>query len=173
MLVRCTVLTNDGASVEVTAILGATPMPAMAADGNVNFSGSPEVRGACGARTPTATHARRRANHLHAGNRHGCRTGTWRLPDGSAAPRLSNQPEVAIPDLNPMDYCAGAEFRLLSTGTATNGAGMLVAVPGGWSYNAGTKLWSLAGGASVDGTYCVQGNAAVAGNTGSPRRPGG
>ena len=173
VLVRCTVLTNDGASVEVTAILGATPMPAMAADGNVNFSGSPQVRGACG-----GAHAN---GNIHAAGggpiistqatATNAATGTWRLPDGSAAPVLSNQPEVTIPDLNPMDYCAGAEFRLLSTGTATNGAGMLVAVPGGWSYNAGTKLWTLAGGASVDGTYCVQGNVAVSGNTGSAATP--
>jgi hypothetical protein len=173
VLVRCTVLTNDGASVEVTAILGATPMPALAADGNVNFSGSPQVLGACG-----GAHAN---GNIHASGggpiistqatATGAATGTWTLPNGSPAPVLSNQPEVVIPDLNPMDYCAGAEFRLLSTGTATNGAGMLVAVPGGWSYNAGTKLWSLAGGASVDGTYCVQGNVSVSGNTGTAATP--
>ena len=169
VLVRCTVLTNDGASVEVTAILGATPMPAFAADGNVNFSGSPQVRGARG-----GAHAN---GNIHASGggpiistqatATGSATGTWRLPDGSPAPVLSFQPEVGIPDLNPMDYCVGAEFRLLSTGTATNGAGMLIAVPSGWSYDAGTKLWTLAGGSSVDGTYCVQGNAAITGNTGS------
>ena len=48
VLVRCRVLTNEGASIEVTAILGATPMPALAADGNVAFSGSPQILGACG-----------------------------------------------------------------------------------------------------------------------------
>jgi hypothetical protein len=175
VLVRCRVLTNEGASVEVTAILGAVPMPAMAADGNVNFSGSPQIRGPCG-----GAHAN---GNIHAAGggpiistqatATGAATGTWKLPDGSPAPVLSNQPEVVIPDLNPMDYCVGAEFRLLSTGAATNGAGMLVAVPAGWSYNAGTKLWSLAGGASVDGTFCVQGNVSVSGNTGTaavPRR---
>ena len=173
VLVRCRVLTNEGASIEVTAILGATPMPALAADGNVNFSGSPQVLGACG-----GAHAN---GNIHAAGggpiistqatATGAATGTWTLPNGSPAPMLSFQPEVSIPDLNPMDYCAGAEFRLLSTGTATNGAGMLVAVPGGWTYNAGTKLWSLAGGSSVDGTYCVQGNVAVSGNTGTAATP--
>ena len=173
VLVRCRVLTNEGASVEVTAILGATPMPAMAANGNVNFSGSPQVRGACG-----GAHAN---GNIHASGGGPiistqatatlAATGTWRLPDGSPAPVLSGQAEVGIPNLNPMDYCAGAEFRLLSTGTATNGAGMLVAVPGGWTYNAGTKVWSLAGGASVDGTYCVQGNVEVSGNTGTVATP--
>jgi hypothetical protein len=173
VLVRCRVLTNDGASVEVTAILGAVPMPAMAADGNVAFSGSPEIRGACG-----GAHAN---GNIHASGggpiistqatATGSATGTWKLPNGTNAPRLGGQPEVVIPDLNPMDYCVGAEFRLLSSGTATNGAGMLVAVPAGWTYNAGTKLWSLAGNSSVDGTYCVQGNVAVSGNTGSAATP--
>jgi hypothetical protein len=173
VLVRCRVLTNEGASIEVTAILGATPMPALAADGNVNFSGSPQVRGACG-----GAHANGNLQAAGGGpiistqaTATGAATGTWRLPDGSPAPVLSNQPEVVIPDLNPMDFCAGADFRLLSTGAATNGAGMLVAVPGGWSYNPGTKLWSLAGAASTDGTYCVQGNVSVSGNTGSAASP--
>jgi hypothetical protein len=173
VLVRCRVLTNEGASIEVTAILGATPMPALAADGNVNFSGSPQVRGACG-----GAHAN---GNIHASGggpiistqatATGAATGSWTLPNGSAAPVLSNQPEVGIPDLSPMDYCAGAEFRLLSGGIATNGEGMLVAVPGGWTYNAGTQLWSLAGASSVDGTFCVQGNVAVSGNTGSAATP--
>ena len=173
VLVRCRVLTNEGATVEVTAILGAVPMPAMAADGNVAFSGSPEIRGACG-----GAHAN---GNLHASGggpivstqatATGSVTGTWRLPNGTDAPRLGFQPEVVIPDLNPMDFCVGAEFRLLSSGTATNGAGLLVAVPAGWTYNAGTQLWSLAGASSVDGTYCVQGNVAVSGNTGSAATP--
>jgi hypothetical protein len=173
VLVRCRVLTNEGATIEVTAILGATPMPALAADGNVVFAGSPQIQGACG-----GAHAN---GNIHASgggpiistqaSATGAATGTWRLPDGSAAPVLSGQPEVIIPDLIPMDYCGGAEFRLLSSGTATNGAGQLVAVPAGWTYNAGTKLWSLAGALSVDGTYCVQGNVYVGGSTGSPAAP--
>src|SRR5688572_581385 len=175
VLVRCRVLTNEGASIEVTAILGAIPMPALAADGNVNFSGSPQVMGACG-----GAHAN---GNIHASGggpiistqatATGSATGTWRLPDGSLAPVLSFQPEVVIPDLNPMDYCVGADFRLLSTGGATNGAGMLVAVPPGWSYNPGTQLWTLNGPSSTDGTYCVEGNVYVGGSTGSaavPRR---
>jgi hypothetical protein len=173
VLVRCSVLTNDGASVEVTAILGATPMPALAADGNVVFAGSPEIRGACG-----GAHAN---GNIHASgggpvittqaSATGAATGTWRRPDGSAAPVLSGQPEVVIPDLAPMDYCAGAEFRLLSSGAATNGAGMLVAVPAGWSYTPGTQLWTLNGPSSIDGTYCVQGNVYVGGSTGSAAAP--
>ena len=175
VLVRCRVLTSEGASLEVTAILGATPMPALAADGNVAFSGSPQILGACG-----GAHAN---GNIHASGggpiistqatATGSATGTWRLPDGSPAPVLGFQPEVVIPDLNPMDYCVGADFRLLSTGGATDGAGMLVAVPPGWSYNPGTQLWTLNGPSSTDGTYCVEGNVYVGGSTGSaavPRR---
>jgi hypothetical protein len=173
VLVRCRVLTNEGATIEVTAILGATPMPALAADGNVVFAGSPQIQGACG-----GAHAN---GNIHASgggpvistqaSATGAATGTWRLPDGSAAPVLSGQPEVIIPDLVPMDYCAGAEFRLLLGGAATNGAGQLVAVPAGWSYTPGTQLWTLNGPSSTDGTYCVQGNVYVGGSTGSAAAP--
>jgi hypothetical protein len=174
VLVRCRVLTSEGASLEVTAILGAVPMPAMAADGNVAFSGSPEILGPCG-----GAHANGNLGSTGGGpivtqaTATGTVSGNWNLPNGDPAPELSGQPEVVIPDLNPMDYCVGAEFRLLSSGSATNGAGMLVAVPAGWTYNAGTQLWSLAGASSVDGTYCVEGNVWVNGSTGSaavPRR---
>jgi hypothetical protein len=173
LLVRCRVLTGDGASLEVTAILGSVPMPAFAADGNVVFAGSPQIQGACG-----GAHAN---GNIHASgggpvistqaSATGAATGTWRLPNGSAAPVLSNQPEVVIPDLVPMDYCVGAEFRLLSDGSATNGAGQVVAVPAGWTHNLGAQLWSLAGASSIDGTYCVQGNVYVGGSTGSAAAP--
>jgi hypothetical protein len=173
VLVRCSVLTNEGATLEVTAILGATPMPALAADGNVAFSGSPQVAGACG-----GAHAN---GNIHASGGGPIistqatatlsATGTWTLPNGSPAPVRSFQPEVGIPDLNPIDYCPGAEFRLLSTGGATNGAGQLVAVPAGWTHNLGTQLWTLNGPASIDGTYCVQGNVYVSGSTGSAAAP--
>jgi hypothetical protein len=175
LLVRCRVLTNEGATAEVTAILGAVPMPAMAADGNVNFSGSPQVLGACG-----GAHAN---GNIHASGggpiistqatATGAATGTWRLPDGTAAPVLSGQPEVGIPDLIPMDYCVGAEFRLTSTGGVTNlTTGVTLPAPlHGWSYNSGTQLWTLDGPSSVDGTYCVEGNVSVSGSTGSAATP--
>jgi hypothetical protein len=171
VLVQCRVVTNDGATAEVTAILGSVPMPALAADGNVVFAGSPQIYGACG-----GAHAN---GNIHASgggpiistqvSATGAATGTWRRPNGSAAPMLSFQPEVVIPDLVPMDYCTGAEFRLTATGGVTDlNTGITLAAPQmGWSYNAGTRLWSLSGPSSVNGTYCVEGNVHVSGSTGS------
>jgi hypothetical protein len=172
VLVRCRAVTADGATAEVEAVIGAMPMPAMAADGNVGFSGNPTIAGACG-----GAHANGDISSAGGGptistqaTATGTASGNWRHPDGSPAPKLGGQPEIVIPDLNPMDYCTGAEFRLLSNGTATTGGGMLIAVPSGWTYNGGTLTWSVAGN-NVDGTFCVQGNVSISGNTGSAAAP--
>ena len=172
VLARCRVLTADGGTIEVTAILGAIPMPALAADGNLTLSGSPEILGPCG-----GAHANGNING--AGNptvatqatATGTATGTFKLPDNTAAPKLGGQPEIAIPDLNPLDYCPGADFRLLATGNVqTVATGFQVpAAAAGWTYNAGSLTWTFAGGA--DGTYCAAGNVFIAGNTGSAALP--
>jgi hypothetical protein len=172
VLVHCRAVTADGATAEVEAVIGAAPMPAMAADGNVGFSGNPTIAGACG-----GAHANGELTSAGGGptistqaTATGTVSGNWKHPDGTPAPKLGNQPEIVIPDLNPMDYCAGAEFRLLSNGSATTGAGMLLVVPAGWSYNAGTLTWSVTG-ANMDGTFCVEGNVSISGNTGSAAVP--
>jgi len=147
-------------------------MPAVAADGNLAFSGSPDVLGPCG-----GAHANGNLSSSGGGptintqaTATGTASGSWTRPDGTAAPRLSGQPEIVIPDLNPMNYCTGAEFRLLATGIATNGAGVPVAVPAGWTYNLGTLTWNAAS-PSVAGTYCVQGNVWVTGSSGTAAAP--
>jgi len=172
VLVRCRAVTADGATAEVEAVIGATPMPAMVADGNVGFAGNPTIAGECG-----GAHANGDISSAGGGptistqaTATGMASGNWKHADGTPAPKLGGQPEVPVPDLNPMNYCADAEFRLLSNGTATTGAGMPIAVPAGWSYNAGTLTWSVTG-ANVDGTFCVQGNVSISGNTGSAAAP--
>lgn len=179
LLVRCRVVTAAGAATEVTAIVGAVPFPAVAADGNLNFSGNPQILGACGSvhsngnvsggGTPvvginaTAT---------------GTVTGTFKLPDNSNAPKLGGRPEVPIPDLNPLDYCVGADYRLTSTGFVVNLlTGVQTLATGsevnGWKRSSGPPevKWDLSGNSSVDGTYCVEGNAVVGGNTGTAASP--
>src|SRR5918997_2366001 len=117
VLARCRVLTADGAMIEVTAILGAIPMPALAADGNLTLSGSPEILGPCG-----GAHANGNINGAGGptvatqATATGTATGTFKLPNNTPAPKLGGQPEIGIPDLNPMDYCTTADFRLLATG---------------------------------------------------------
>jgi hypothetical protein len=171
--VRCRAVTADGATAEIEAVIGATPMPAMAADGNVGFAGNPTIAGACG-----GAHANGNLSSTGGGpiiatqaTATGVVSGNWKLPDGSPAPKLGGQPEIVIPDLNPMDFCTGAEFRLLSNGSVMNGIGALIAVPAGWAFNAGTQTWSATAGVQLDGTYCVEGNVSISGNTGSAADP--
>ena len=177
VLIRCRAITADGATAEVEAVIGATPMPAMAADGDVGFAGNPAISGVCG-----GAHANGNLSSTGGGpivstqaTATGVVSGNWRLPDGTPAPKLGNQPEVVIPDLNPMDFCAGAEFNLTATGGIQNTqTGITIPAPlDGWNYNPGTLTWTLSGGGGVPtaGTYCAQGNVWIQGATGSAADP--
>jgi hypothetical protein len=176
VLVRCRSVTSDGATAEVSAIIGAVPMPGIAADGNLAFSGSSAtISGPCG-----GVHANGNLSSSGGGPTIGTQatatgtvTGSYTLPGGAAAPELGGQAEVVIPDLNPMDYCAGAEYRLLSTGMVqTIATGVQVpAAAAGWTYTAGSTTWNLTGGAVNIGTYCATGNVAISGNNGTAGAP--
>jgi hypothetical protein len=177
VLLRCRSVTSDGATAEVSAIVGAVPMPGFAADGNVAFSGSPDIVGACG-----GAHANGNLTSSGTGpiiatqaTATGTVSGNYNLPDGSPAPELGGQPEVVIPDLNPMDYCAGAEFSLTAVGTVVNlVTGVTSGAPtGGWTYDPVTVTWHITGTATVPaaGTYCAQGNVWVDGSVGTSTTP--
>jgi hypothetical protein len=179
VLVRCRSLTTDGASAEVAAIIGSVPQPAIAADGNLNFSGTPTIAGVCG-----GVHAN---GNISAGSNTtiqtqatatGTASGGFKLPNGTDAPELGGQPEVPIPDLPPLTFCAGADFRLTSSGNVVNlstGASTpAIAAPvNGWKRSSGPPLvkWDLAGVGAVGGTYCVEGNAYISGNNGTAVTP--
>jgi hypothetical protein len=179
VLVRCRALTSNGARAEVNAIISAVPFPAVATDGNANYSGSPEILGVCG-----GAHANgdiSASGHPVVSTQAtatGTASGDFELPNGSDAPKLSNQPEVPIPDLVPLDHCVGADFRLradgflvdLQTGVAINATGSEI---NGWKRSSGPPevKWDLSGSNSVNGTYCVEGNAVISGNTGSEATP--
>ncbi len=177
VLVRCRSLTSDGATAEVAAIVGSVPQPGFAADGNAAFAGSPDILGPCG-----GAHANGNISSTGGGpdiatqvSATGTVTGSWNLTAGGPAPKVPGAPLIDIPDLNPADYCTGAQadFRLLPLGVAQNGAGGIIAVPAGWVYNAVTLTWTLTGaaGAPPIGTYCVTGNAYVQGSVGTAATP--
>jgi hypothetical protein len=177
VLVRCRSLTSDGAIAEVAAIVGSVPQPGFAADGNAAFAGGPQIGGPCG-----GAHANGNISSTGGGptvqtqvSATGTVTGAWNLPNGTNAPKAPNSAPIDIPDLNPADYCTGAQadFRLLAGGVAQNGAGAGIAVPAGWVYNAGTLTWTLTGAVGIPpiGTYCVTGNAYVQGSVGTAATP--
>jgi hypothetical protein len=175
VLVRCRSVTSDGATAQVEGIVGATPFPAVAANGNVTLSGSAEILGACG-----GAHAN---GNISAGGHPivstqasatGTATGNFELPNGSNAPKLSGQPPVPIPILNPVDHCATADYRLTTDGK------LIVVATGlqgpntrGWVFAGGPPevKWDLSGNLGQPGTYCVQGNAKVSGNAGTELAP--
>jgi hypothetical protein len=179
VLVRCRAVTSDGASAEIAAVIGAVPFPAVAADGNVNFSGSPEILGVCG-----GAHA----NGNISGSGHpvvqtqatatGTATGDFDHPDGSDAPKLGGQPEVPIPTLVPLDHCVGADYRLRADGFVVPAAtGIPENATGtekyGWKRSGGPPevKWDMDGGGGTPGTFCVEGNAYISGNNGSAGTP--
>jgi hypothetical protein len=178
VLVRCRSLMADGTTADVSAIVGSVPQPGFAADGNAAFAGGPQVVGPCG-----GAHANGNISSTGGGPTVGTQvsatgtvTGSWSKPDGTAATKVPNSSPIDIPDLNPADYCVGAQadFRLLPGGVAQNGAGApVIPVPAGWVYNVATLTWTLTGVAGIPpvGTYCVTGNAYVQGAVGTAAAP--
>jgi hypothetical protein len=175
VLVRCRSLMPDGTTADEAAIIAAIPMPGFAADGNVNFAGGPTITGACG-----TAHANGNLSSAGGGptvgisaSATGVVSGSWNKPDGTAAPKVNGADPVDIPDLNPMNYCGGATYRLLATGFVLNVAtGFQTPAAGtGWTYNPVTTTWSFGGAPINNGSYCVAGNVAIAGNNGAAGAP--
>jgi hypothetical protein len=177
---RCRAVTTDGSTAEVEAIIGAVPMPGIATDGNLSFGNSNVISGECG-----GVHANGNLSSVGGGpvigtqaTSTGTTSGNWRLPDGTPAPALSGQPEVVIPDLNPMNYCAGSDFNLnviAGVGFVQNMAtGVSTPSPtGGWTYDPVTQTWTGVGTPTLPaaGTYCAQGNVWLQGSIGSSVSP--
>ena len=99
VLVRCRPLTSDGATAEVTAIVGAVPQPGFAADGNAEFTGSPDILGPCG-----GAHANGNISSTGGGpdiatqvSATGTVTGSWHLPDGTTLPRCPTPRRSTFP----------------------------------------------------------------------------
>jgi hypothetical protein len=177
--IRCRSVTTDGSTAEVEAIVGAVPQPGIAADGNLTFGNSNVISGPCG-----GVHANGDLSSSGGGpiigtqaTATGTETGSWRLPDNTPAPQMGGQPEVPIPDLNPMNYCAGSDFNLTvvgGLGFVQTGAGLPAPAPsGGWVWNNGTQTWTptITPTLPASGTYCVQGNVWISGNIGSSAAP--
>jgi hypothetical protein len=178
VLVNCRAQTTEGAAAEVNAVVGAVPMPGVATDGNANYSGTPQILGACG-----SAHANGNISgggtpvvQLNA-TATGTAGGNFKLPDGSNAPELGGQPEVPIPDLAPLDYCGDADYRLRSDGWVVPAA---TGVPEdatsvekyGWKRSGSSPVkWDLNPALAVPGTFCVEGNAYMGGAFGTGVAP--
>lgn len=135
VLMRCTGLTSDNASATIDVVIGAQLFPGIATDGHLEISGKPALLGPCG-----GIHAN---GDMTGGGQptvatKATATGTVTV---SVSPKADGQPKLEIPDLNPADHCASADYTI---------AGDFV-------------LRST----SPPGTYCVLGNVTSSGDFGS------
>jgi hypothetical protein len=102
-------------------------------------------------------------------------SGNYVGPGGTPATKVSGAPEVPIPDLNPANFCAGANFTLTTTGFVVNNTtGVSNLGPfGGWVWDIVTQTWTGTGTPTLPaaGTYCSQANIWLAGSVGSAAAP--
>jgi len=159
--------------------VGAIPQPGIVTDGNLSIGNSNVISGECG-----GIHANGNLSSVGGGptlatqaTATGTVNGSYRLPDGTPAPQVNGAPEVPIPDLNPMTFCAGAEFNLIVIGIVgyvQNAAGVNTIAPtNGWSYDNATQTWTGNGTPTTiaPGTYCSQQNIWLQGSVGSAAAP--
>ncbi len=169
--VRCRAVTSDGSTAEVVAIVGAVPMPGITVDGNVSFGNANVITGECG-----GVHANGNMTSSGGGpTLSGPATATGTITGTFNGTKVPGADAVPVPDLNPLTYCAGADFTLLAGGTGimNMATGIIAPIGSGWSWDILTQSWKASGTPTLPaaGTYCVQGNAWLAGNVGSSAAP--
>jgi hypothetical protein len=173
--VLCRAVTADGATAEVEAIIGSVPMPGIAADGNISFGNSNVISGECGGVHANGNMTSTGGGPMLSGpaSATGTVTGNY-----NGATKVPGAPEVPIPDLNPMNFCAGTDFNLTVVGGIgyVQNATTMVSTPspsGGWTYSNATQTWTGSGTPTLPaaGTYCAQGNVWLSGNVGSSASP--
>jgi hypothetical protein len=187
VIVRCTATTSDGGSASVDAVISQVVLPAIANDGNMTIGTQAQILGQCG-----AIHANGNLTLPTAGSNFptiagtitatGTTTGTARDTLAATKTPVAGAPAVAIPDLNPPDFCpAGAEFLLradgravrVSTGEVRNAqsAGLGGAQEWGFRYQT-PPTWTMVQAGAVSGSkICVDGNFEISGNMGTAAAP--
>ena len=168
VLVRCTATTTEGAGAAVDLIIYGPPSPAIAVGGDLKISGKPSITGKCGGlqangsievgAEPTIV-----SGYLAAAGTVGPKPITY--PSGTTNSPTTGVPAIPIPDLNPLDYCATADYvaqadgkvKRMSDGTlhtATSTAKF------GFKQTSGSSpiKWDFDVATAVEATFCVYGN---------------
>jgi Tfp pilus assembly protein PilX len=174
VVIRCTGISRGGSSAVVDVIIGLTPYPAIASNGNLHISGNPAILGQCG-----SVHAN---GNLSAGGTTivaqsftaaGTASGNNVLyPDGSVVPKESGAPPIDVPNLNYTDFCPGAATYILQSDgwvrrTSDNTLHDARSTARfGWKRASSSPVVWDQDGALATGTFCIQGNAKVGGNPG-------
>jgi hypothetical protein len=140
---RCRGVTPTGASADINVIVSNFTLPGLAVDGNLEVSSQLKLMGSCG-----GIHAN---GNLTGGGAPSVTTiatasGTTTL---NVSPRASNQPLMAIPDLNPADFCGNPNYVYITN-----------------------ALWKPTSANIASGkVYCVNGNVETVGDIGSAASP--
>lgn len=138
---------------------------AIVVDGNLSISGSPNIMGDNGS-------VQANGNLEISGNpyveHNAFAAGTYSTSghpdiDGSFG---GSQPTVTVPTVNAADYQYLATHRLTSAGQVILVATGLPVTGTGWAFSGGN--WVLNDTSATSGTYYVEGNATVSGNTNGP-----
>ena len=157
---------------------GTFPPTAVATAGALEISGSAKFTGPCG-----GVHADGDVNVgglmeaeeiSSSGTVDG--TGATEIVNANGDPVTpqSGAPDMTIPDLNPMDFCDGADFIMRSDGTITNVALSQTMSGMGWGYkyDPGNDIWMTETASEITGgTLCVEGNFALKEDLGTAATP--
>jgi hypothetical protein len=180
LVAQCVGITPDGASAAIDVAIGSVPFPAMATEGDLKISGNPELVGRCG-----GAHA----NHIMVVSGTPVVSGTLSASDTVTVSGhvrdtlhrqvtpLSHAPPLEIPDLDPLEYCAAADFVLQADGwvldrTSGQTYDARSDAKFGWKLSSNTPpVWDFGGNAVTTGTFCAMGNAIVSGNPGTENSP--
>ena len=180
LIMRCIGTTTSGASAQVDVVFGATPMPAMVVDGSLNLQGTPDLLGACGgahanANLSIVSGTVTSSGTLSATGSAGGMGGAVNTSGTPMAP-VGRQQSIEVPSMSAAEFCPFADYDLRADGTILHRASgatwpAIAAAVFGWRRTSASPVTWSGSGAITSGTWCVAGNAAVSGNSGTNAFP--
>lgn len=171
--------TDDGGVAEVGMALGALAYPALVTGGDLVLVGSPDVLGPCAGIHVNGT-LQVSGNPTVDGEVtvSGTTSGAGTIHDALGNPVVPEygMPPVEIPEHNPLDYCAAANYVLhdgwvVTVGPPRDSSYAVTSGVLGWQFSLAQNQWTLTGNQAVPGTVCVYGNVQITGSLGSNANP--
>ncbi|HEX6058030.1 MAG TPA: hypothetical protein VFZ11_03345 [Gemmatimonadaceae bacterium] len=177
---RCSAVTDEGAKAAIDLIFYGPPSPAVAIDGDLKISGDMGVVGKCGSLQANGdieigASAVVVAGHLGAVGTVGPKV--VKYPNGTTNAPATGMPPIPIPDLNPLDRCATADYIGQADGwirrTSDNSLHNATSNSRfGWKRSGtGPIKWDFEDVSKVEGTFCFTGNVYLSANPGLPSDP--
>ena len=191
---NCSATTSDGGKASLDVVIGTDVIPAIASNGDIAISGTPQVKGYCG-----SVHANDDLTITGSGGAvvaagitaHDVVSGTVKDTLGNTKTPIGGRDTISIPAMSYPQFCGAAgtnattnmtnvELWLTSTGaiyrkgssTPVTSAVTSATKYLGWWWSSGTKTWNFATAATLaPGLVCIEGNVDVSGNVGTATMP--